>query len=331
MAGKTPLKNLLWLVLSLSFISCSPKRYMLPEGYENWPQFAPNQPLERLDSDLSERIGNIPQSTLLLWSVFDRRDYTEYLPTEEEKLLLMTEISNLSPLHQKVLNRYCVGIYFLEDFWGTGAADLILDEDGNPFVYLVFNPIAFHTNLNDWWAWKENTAFVPEEGFELYANLMDSENALSVIVAHEATHAVDYIYRITPFAEPGYGKGSAGIKKGAFTNEIWASYSKIASPFSDEREDSIHFYGFGGEPPFLISEAASLYEWMMTTPMVSLYGSQNWAEDLAEFYAFYYLTEVLGGDYEIVLEHDHEILETFRPMEAELVRNRFDFIEKVFY
>ena len=65
------------------------------------------------------------------------------------------------------------------------------------------------------------------------------------------------------------------------------------------------------------------------SPFVSLYGSQNWAEDFADMATFYYLTQILKQPYEIkILEGDNAT--TVFPMLSDKVKDRFKTFESLY-
>ena len=73
------------------------------------------------------------------------------------------------------------------------------------------------------------------------------------------------------------------------------------SPSAFERS-----YSQGGKIP--LADAPRVYDALQKTPFVSLYGSLNWTDDLAEYVAAYHLTEVLKQPYRIVIREDDRAL-----------------------
>jgi hypothetical protein len=56
---------------------------------------------------------------------------------------------------------------------------------------------------------------------------------------------------------------------------------------------------------------------------VSLYGSSNWYDDLAEYVTLYHLTEVLKQPYRVVIRKEGEEVFVYEPMKSDIVRGRF--------
>jgi hypothetical protein len=91
--------------------------------------------------------------------------------------------------------------------------------------------------------------------------------------------------------------------------------------FRDRWRGRSKFYREGSPVP--IAEAPALYASLRKTPFVSLYGSVNWYDDLAESAALYHWTQVLKQPYRIVLRKDGRDLFVAEPMQSDLVRGRF--------
>ncbi len=77
-----------------------------------------------------------------------------------------------------------------------------------------------------------------------------------------------------------------------------------------------------GGQTLAIDQAESVYAALRRTPFVSLYGSSNWYDDLAEYVTLYHLTEVLGQPYRIVIRKEGKEAFAYEPMKSDLVRGR---------
>ena len=71
-----------------------------------------------------------------------------------------------------------------------------------------------------------------------------------------------------------------------------------------------------------INQAESIYASLRRTPFVSLYGSSNWYDDLAEHVAVYHFTEVLKQPFRIVIREEGKEIFLYEPMKSDLVRGR---------
>ena len=63
---------------------------------------------------------------------------------------------------------------------------------------------------------------------------------------------------------------------------------------------------------------------------MSLYGSSNWHDDLAESVALYHLTERLHQPYRIVIRQAGKEVFSYEPMKSPLVRKRFDQMDRFY-
>ena len=105
-----------------------------------------------------------------------------------------------------------------------------------------------------------------------------------------------------------------------FTEGVWDRLTVPVPRFRDAYRGRIGFYTTGGKIP--VAEAPAVYESLRKTPFVSLYGSLNWTDDLAEYVAVYQLTEVLKQPFRIVVRDDGREVFAFEPMRSGLTRGR---------
>jgi hypothetical protein len=65
-----------------------------------------------------------------------------------------------------------------------------------------------------------------------------------------------------------------------------------------------------------------VYGALQRTPFVSLYGSSNWHDDVAELVAWHHLTSRMGLTYRIVLRERDQDVFVYEPMASPLVQRR---------
>jgi hypothetical protein len=65
-----------------------------------------------------------------------------------------------------------------------------------------------------------------------------------------------------------------------------------------------------------------VYQSLRKTPFVSLYGSTDSGDDLAEYLAVYHWTNVLKQPYLIVIRNEARTILEYEPMESDLVLGR---------
>jgi len=282
-------------------------------------------------SSLDSRIGNIPRDLLAYLKEYDKRDdYSAYTLSREERDTVTASFKLLPPLLQQALNNRLVGLYFVNNFLGSGLTDWVIDEENNFYGYMVFNPEVIKKDLSQVLTWKEQSCFTKEtSGFSVHVDCGSEHNGFLYIILHESVHLADYVYQITPYVEHAVLPFLDDIpEKATVTSSIWKDYD---TPFQNiPGRDSITFYGFNKGPKISVSKAAALYDNLMTTPFASLYATLNWAEDIAELVSFYHLTEKLRCPYSIIVKHNDRDIRCYQPMKTDNVKSRFKNID-IFY
>lgn len=278
----------------------------------------------RQDLALHERIAPAPKVVLDFWmKMDDRKDYTPYVPDAGEISVIRKSLELLPPLHKKVLKQRLIGIYFINNFLGSGGADWVADEKKNLYFYLIINPkLLAMKDLTEVLTWRERSCFIDEGDVKITVNCGGGANQLTYIMLHEGAHIVDYSCRITPYAEKEVREFYPDPKDETdFVTGIWKS---LREPFKryDFRKD-LTFYGFSRGPRIKASDAPEVYRGLAGSPFVSLYGSQSWAEDLAEFVTFYHVTQKMKLPYVISVAVKGKEVMRFKPMENPEVRKRF--------
>lgn len=251
-----------------------------------------------------------------------RPDYSGYMPDAESLSALDKAVHQLPPLNRSLLKNRLLGIYFIPGFMGSGLTEWVADNDGTIYAFMVLNPSVLKLNPSDLLTAKEETCFIkdtPDYSVQIIAG--NSYSGLLYILLHESTHLVDYVKNITPHVDDSINKfQKKGITATPFTQNIWEGYDRprVRHSFTGR----VSFYGIK-KPKLRLSESLAIYRDLSGSPFVSLYGSQSWAEDLAELVTFYHITEILKQPYIIQIIKDNRIIQSIRPMDSPDVRRRF--------
>jgi hypothetical protein len=275
-------------------------------------------------TDLIDRVGTAPDFVLDYWSGQDGRRYTAHGLSADERDIFRQCLDDLPETYKNVLKERLIGIFVVEDFLGSGLADYVLDANDKIYSILLFNPTVLRVSLSELVTQKERTCFIFDRpDMSITVNLNNQLPGLLYILLHEATHIVDYINKYTPYVEPDMLK-IQGESSGArpFTERLWADYTQLKDNYSFAYKDRITFYGMSQGPKISISEAADAYRAMEGVPVASLYGALNWAEDLAEYMTFLYLTRIKGTDYTITAWDNGKVIYQYRPFENKKVLER---------
>ena len=288
--------------------------------------FDPSSPVE-------SRAKNIPGFVLdYLKKLDEKENYKNYSLKEEEMNIIIDSINKLPELHKKVFKERLLGIYFVDNFLGSGFTEWVLDDNKQVYCFMVFNPRVLKNNISDWITHKENTCFIndnPDINIKIDCGI--AYNGFLYILLHESTHVVDYVKIITPYVEkPLIGILGMKIETKGFTQGIWADYSIPEKDHDYNYRKDITFYGFGGGPKINISDSSNVYKQLSQTPFVTIYGSKSWAEDLAEFLAFYHLTQKLNQPYTITVYKGNNAIYSYKPMESAKIKERFLIMEQFY-
>lgn len=287
-------------------------------------------------SDLLSRVREPTDHFINYIQQAEGREFSPYLPSDEEMEQIAVAIDLLPPLHRKILHERLVEICFLKDFTSSAWADWLIDEQGDVYCVLAIKRSILETSLSEWLSWRAGTCFFDDlPGFDLCIDVGAKYSGFLGIFLHETTHIVDYVLNITPFVEP--STYYLAMKQG---REFRDSYPIIENIWEDTYTplaeadlalgDSITFYGTGGGPKLGYSSAPELYAQLVATPFISLYASQNWADDLAELALYYHLVEKLRQPYTISIMQRSQVQATFQPMENPRVQARLSQME-MFY
>ncbi len=277
-------------------------------------------------STLIDRVKPVPGFVLDFLKKSDKRhDYSSYSPAPDE-LALIKEYLDLLPEYQReVLQRRLIAFYFIGNFVGSGMTFAVIGDHGEPFTVIVFNPDVLKAGISTWMTYRENTCFLRNNPqISIAVNCGSRYRGFLYILLHEAAHVVDYVERATPFTDTTIKNMlQQNLPSSTLLTEgIWRDISTPVPAFDFDGRKDITFYGLAGGPRIGIDDAPALYERLARTPFVSLYGSQNWADDFAELATWYHFTVVLGEPYEVLLKRGPGAVARYAPMELPEVKKR---------
>ena len=291
--------------------------------FENYG-FSGKTPVDR-------RIKKSPPFVLTYLKNLDGRDdYSDHELTPEELEIIKKSIELLPAGTRRTMEERLLGIYFINNFLGSGFADWVLDKENNFYVFLVFNPVVLKKNISQTITDKEKTCFIPNDpSYEIYLDCGTELSGFYYILLHETAHLVDYVSQVTPYTEEEVKIYKNIIKPSTpFISGVWKTYNKTIEEYTFRKE--VTFYGFHKGPRINISRAPEIYRALSMTPLPTLYGTLNWAEDIAEMLTFYHITEKLKYPFIIkVLKNGKEIYR-LEPMKNPHIRKRLRHLE-IFY
>lgn len=304
-------------------VACSAFPEAPPEGARPYRQLAAYN--FRAGAPAQSRVGAPPQPALEYLRELDGLEYTPYTPDARELELIRRCIAALPRLHAEILQRRVVGLYFINDFASNGLTDWVLDKDGGLYAFIVFHPRTLNMTVAELLTSREQTIFIPDDsGLEVKIRMSGEDPAWLYILLHEMAHVADLTLRISPYIEPAVRTYQERLPSaGNYIAPYWANYNTPRPAYDYALRREVTFYGFNDGPKIPLAEAPRLYAQLKESPFASVYGSQIWAEDLAELMSLYHLSEKLGRDYVIEVRRGSRLVVEYRPFkENEALRAR---------
>jgi hypothetical protein len=203
------------------------------------------------------------------------------------------------------------GIYFMQDFGGSGYTESVWDTHGNQVArFTVFDPGALDKTANAWATWKENTPFKPQAAYRLSAEIEDArhdnrKNAIQYILLHEMAHVMAIGEKIHPewgisaksvLAPESYGYFSLSWVASREINR----FESIFDADFPQRKEVVYY--FGAMLP--ADRMAEMYEHLERTNFPTLYATNNYADDFAEAMANYVHVVMLNKPFRITITRD---------------------------
>ncbi len=283
---------------------------------------------------LDQRVTNAPGFVLDYLMEFDqRKDYAAYQPTAAEMKTIRETIGQLPPALKSALRERLVAIYFVSNLRGNGFTDFTMDRDRRMYLFMVFNPRSLQSDISSVLTGRELTCFKNDDpALSVSITAGAGRPGLLYILLHESAHGYDYLNHVTPYVEPGIpGAPKFTPAEKPFTRGVWKAYSEPLAESDFALRKKVAFYGLAGGPKLKISQTQEAYSQLGQSPFVSLYGSQNWAEDFADSLAFYHLTQKMNLPYKIILSRPGAQDIIYEPEQNPKVRLRFGLLETFYH
>lgn len=317
------LKRLLIVIFVVILFSCSSKEDNFSKYLKKVRNFN-NYEFDK-ESKLIDRVVEAPDFVMDYLIEFDNRpDYKNYELNELEKKIVRENLSLIPEEYKTILNDRLLGIYFIEDFWGSGLCSYAVKDKNEIYTIVFLNPDLLNMTLNEAFLYKERSCFYinEDEGYDIKVDISDKYSGILYILLHEFTHAMDYVKGLTPYADPSLLNYRVLNDKSFEAKKFWNDYNKVRKEYDFPIFEKITFYGFNNGPKINLEQARYLYKTLDKTPFVSLYSTFSWAEDLAELKTISYLTNELKCNYQINVLKGKEVIYTFNPLNNKKVLER---------
>ena len=233
-------------------------------------------------SALKSRVRETPAEVLKMFADDGQAAPTAHALTDEERRKLEAAFATLPPLHQRVLRERLRSVSFLDGMPNTALTSTVNPGASFRLFDITIRAAILHQNVSEWLTEKERSCFDAAGSLLRVSIEAGKRDALAYALLHEATYIVDVSLGLTPTAltsEPPAGS----VPPTAFTEGVWQEHAIPAPPYRDPLREHVRFRPGGGI--FGMDQAVAVYTSLRRTPFVSLYGSSNWNEDLAEYVA----------------------------------------------
>ena len=214
------------------------------------------------------------------------------------------------------LEEKLAGIYFADDFGGTGYTDEIGEPGKARIGFVILDPSVLATRkANAWATWKERSPFKPAEGWDLSASIEEGANdtyanAIQYILLHELGHVLSIGASIHPSwaIEP---KSVKSTSEFAFFGLSWTlADGKYISRFDatfPQRKDVVFYFG----PKLEASAMPATYAALASTNFPTLYAATHPGDDFAESFANYVHVVLMGKPFSIRITHEGRLARSY--------------------
>jgi hypothetical protein len=210
---------------------------------------------------------------------------------------------------------------------GTAITTAVNPGDSYKLFDITIRAAIFRQNASEWLTEKES-GYYDATGSPLRVSIeAGNRDAAVFVLLHEATHIVDACLGITPRFRSGDNSAS-GVISTHFTEGVWSEHRIPVRQYRDPLRERLRFRPDG--EILAIDHSSSIYSSLSKTPFVSLYGSYNWGDDLAEYVAVFHWTEILKQPYKIVILKEIKKVFVYEPMKSNLVRKRVGQIKRFY-
>jgi hypothetical protein len=243
---------------------------------------------------------------------------TNHALTSEQRQKFVTALDVLTPLHRTIIQEHLRSISFADGLPANAQTVRVTPSGPEPAFDLIINARVLDETLSEFATRKERQIFETGDSQISVAVVAGSMDAVTFVLAHEATHMVDMVLRLIPVMPPGVPIQEADHTP--FSRGVWETATTAAPAYRGSVLDSIPMRTGGS--PLDIAKARTLYEELSRTPFVSVYASLIVVEDIAELVAWRQMTEKYGQPYRIDVRDGTGAIYSYEPMQSPLVRSR---------
>jgi hypothetical protein len=311
-AHARPTNRLIELTVQTSFS----EKVAASEPLSSSVEFDPSIPL-------ASRLTTTPNAVLQRFRGSANSTITPHQLSTAERAKVDGALQQLPGFARQAFLQHVRSISFLEGMPSNGTT---IKEDGTagPVFDVVLRASILNESISDFLTRKERNCYSATDSTKTLSVDAGPLPALLYVLLHESVHIVDISNRDGQAGPPRLFTNGApnrlvqGIWRDATTKE-----PAHGSPLLEGT-------WFRTGKPASIDLAETTYVALARSPFVSLYGSSNWYDDVAELVTCYYLTQKMHQPYRIVLRKGSDVLYSLDPMNSKLVTERFAAVAALF-
>jgi len=234
---------------------------------------------------------------------------------DAERAKLLNVIQQLPPFAELALREHVRTISFFDGI--AGNATTMKESGANSAVFnMVIRASMLNENMSEFLTRKERNCYIFDNSGIAVSVKAGTLSALVYILLHESVHVIDITNR---HGESGPPRLIADGVSTQLVQGIWEDATTVVAVYRSPLLENSFFRTLRAVG---IDNAEATYETLARTPFVSLYGSSNWYDDVADLVACYYLTYTLKQPYRILVTNGPETLYALSPMDSKLVEAR---------
>ena len=274
-------------------------------------------PAEALDAHfapaaLASRVAPAEREVIERFAAAGMRGVRQHELTPAERQRIENALASLPALHRLVLEKRLRRLSFVDGIPGSGSG-LFSMVPGTGQFDITLHASLLDESLTSFLTAKERRLFVPDDSGLTVTVEGSGTDALTYVLLHEVSHAVDRALRLT------------GDRAGSFVDGIWNDDRTLAPPLAASAAAGTPFRR---ADPLPMARATAVYDALAHTPFVSLYATAAAAEDFAELVAWRHISTVYGGMLAISLRDGSGVeVKRFELLETPGVRERMAHVD----
>lgn len=265
--------------------------------------------------------------------ILNTEAYAPRALSADERKLMLDYVDQLPPAHRRIFSEKLMAIYFLDNFAGAGATDLVMDGQGRPYYYLVLNSAVLKKPIDEWLSYKDNGLFDDASASpSVRVRTGTDYKALMYALLHEGGHMVDYELGISPYMDDFHRKAyQRSAEASPFSEGAWLKIDTPQPGFDFKHRRDVNIYRIFPKKGLIPrAELPGMFAQLSATPFASFYAGTTWCEDFADFVTYHHLEQALGAQVRIELVEQGKVIAEHAPTQTSWSRRRAELIQVLY-